>query len=88
MENLNFHLTAKLNSCEICSNTRPAKFNSVKMQKFRGFCELRNFLPSKISDNKVNVLKFELQYEWTPPKIFFCGHRVSQLFCHNVEGAL
>ena len=34
-----------------------------------------------------NVLKFELQYDWTPPQIFFCRHHVSQLFCHNVEGA-
>ena len=34
----------------------------------------------------LNVLKFELQYEWAPPQIFFCGHRVLQLFCHNVGG--
>ena len=27
-----------------------------------------------------------MQYEWTPPQIFFCGHRALQLFCHNVEG--
>ena len=26
-----------------------------------------------------------MQYEWTPPQIFFCGHRALQLFCHNVE---
>ena len=32
------------------------------------------------------MLKFELQYEWTPPQIFFFGHRVLQLFCHNIEG--
>ena len=30
-------------------------------------------------------LKFELQYEWTPQETFFCGHRVLQLFCHNIE---
>ena len=35
----------------------------------------------------LNVLKFELQYEWTPPRRIFCGYRVLQLFCHNVEGA-
>ena len=35
----------------------------------------------------LNVLRFELQYKWTPPQIFFCGYRVLQLFCPNVEGA-
>ena len=35
----------------------------------------------------LNVLKFELQYEWTPPKILFCGYRILQLLCHTVEGA-
>ena len=35
----------------------------------------------------LNVLKFELQYEWTPPRKIFCGYRILQLFCHNVEGA-
>ena len=35
----------------------------------------------------LNVLKFELQYEWTSSQIFFCGYRVLQLFCRNVEGA-
>ena len=45
MENLNFHSTAK--------------FNSAKMQKFRGFCELQNFLLAKISDNKVNLLNLK-----------------------------
>ena len=35
----------------------------------------------------LNVLKFELQYELTPPQIFLCGYRVLQLLCHNVEGA-
>ena len=35
----------------------------------------------------LNVLKFELQCEWTPPQIFFCGYCDLQLFCHNVEGA-
>ena len=34
-----------------------------------------------------NILKFELHYEGTPPQIFFCGCRVLQLFCHNVDGA-
>ena len=34
-----------------------------------------------------NVLKFELQYEWTPPLIFFCGYRVLQQFCDNVGRA-
>ena len=53
MENLNFHSTAKLNSREICSNAWTAKFNSTKMQKFCLFCEPRNFLPTKISDNKI-----------------------------------
>ena len=55
MENLNFHSTAKLNSREIFSNIWTAKFNFAKMQKFRSFCELRNFPPPKISDNKVEV---------------------------------
>ena len=32
-------------------------------------------------------MKFESQHEWTPPQIFFCGHRVLQLFCQNVEWA-
>ena len=35
----------------------------------------------------LNVFKFELQYEWTPPQIFFRGHCALQLFCHNVQGA-
>ena len=34
----------------------------------------------------LNVLKFELQYEWTPPQIFFCGYALYN-YCHNVEGA-
>ena len=55
MENLNFHSTTKLNSCEICSNPRTAKFNSAKMKKFRGFCVPQDFLTAKISDNKVNI---------------------------------
>ena len=29
-------------------------------------------------------MKFNLQHEWTPQQIFFCGHRVLQLFCHNL----
>ena len=36
---------------------------------------------------KLNVLKFKLQYEWTPPQMLFCGYHVWQLFCHNGEGA-
>ena len=35
---------------------------------------------------RLNVLKFELQYEWIPPQLFFCGYRVLQLR-RNVEGA-
>ena len=35
----------------------------------------------------LNVLKFELQYEWTPPQMLLCGYHVLQLFCHNVQGA-
>ena len=35
----------------------------------------------------LNVLKFELQYKWTPPIIFFCGYRILQLFCDNGDGA-
>ena len=35
----------------------------------------------------LNILTFELEYEWTPPQIFFCGCCILQLFCHNVEGA-
>ena len=31
-------------------------------------------------------MKFQLQYEWTPIQIFFCGYSVLQLLCHNVEG--
>ena len=34
----------------------------------------------------LNDLKFKLQYELTPPQIFFCGYNVLQQFCHNVEG--
>ena len=33
----------------------------------------------------LDILKFKLQYEWTPQQIFFCGHRVLRLVCHNVE---
>ena len=33
----------------------------------------------------LNVLKFELASEWTPPQIFFWGYRVLQLLCLNVE---
>ena len=36
---------------------------------------------------KTSYTKFELQYEWTPPPIFFCECHVLQLFCHNVESA-
>ena len=35
----------------------------------------------------LNVLKFELQCESSSPQIFFCGHRILQLFCLDVEGA-
>ena len=28
-----------------------------------------------------------MQYEWTPPQLFFCRYCVLQLFCHNVERA-
>ena len=31
----------------------------------------------------LNILNFELQYEWTPPQIFFCENRVSQLLGRN-----
>ena len=34
---------------------------------------------------KMFEIKFELQYEWTLPKIFSCGYRVLQLIYHNVE---
>ena len=30
-----------------------------------------------------NALKIELQYQWTPPQIFFCRYRLLQLFSHN-----
>ena len=33
------------------------------------------------------IFRFELQNEWTPPQIFFCGYRVFFIFCLNVEGA-
>ena len=33
------------------------------------------------------MLCFELQYEWTPPQVFFCGYSVLKLFCNNAEGA-
>ena len=35
----------------------------------------------------LNVLKFELQYKWIPPQIFFCEYCVSQLLFHSGEGA-
>ena len=35
--------------------------------------------------HKLHILKFKLQYEWTPQQIFFCRHHVLQLFFHNVE---
>ena len=35
----------------------------------------------------LNVLKFELQYEWVSPQKFFCEYCVLQLLCHNVERA-
>ena len=33
----------------------------------------------------LNVLKFELQYEWTPIQIFYGGYCVFELLYHNVE---
>ena len=44
------------------------------------------FTVEHMSLQNLNVLKFELQYEWTPLQIFFRGYRVLQLFCQNVEG--
>ena len=35
----------------------------------------------------LNVLKFELQHDWTPRQKYFCRYRVLQLLCHDVEGA-
>ena len=35
----------------------------------------------------LNVLKFELQHDWTPQQKYFCRYRVLQLLCHDVEGA-
>ena len=32
-----------------------------------------------------NLLK--LQYEWTLLQMFFCGYRVLQILCRNIEGA-
>ena len=29
------------------------------------------------------VLKSELEYEWTPPQMFFCGYRVLQVLYHK-----
>ena len=34
-----------------------------------------------------NVLKFELQKEWTPPQMFFCEYCVLHILCHNVQRA-
>ena len=31
------------------------------MQKIRGFCEPQNFLPAKISDNKVGVKQYSFK---------------------------
>ena len=33
----------------------------------------------------LNVLKFELQYEWNPPQIFFYGYRVLSYTEHYIE---
>ena len=35
----------------------------------------------------LNVLKFELQHEWTVPQVFSSGCRVLHLSCHDVEEA-
>ena len=35
----------------------------------------------------LNVLKLELNYEMTPPQMFFSGYHVLQAFCQNVVGA-
>ena len=45
------------------------------------------FTVEHISLQNLSVLKFELQYEWTPPRIFFRGYHVLQLFCDNVDAA-
>ena len=45
MENLNLHSTAKFALIHEPGN--------LISQKFRGFCEPRNFLPAKIFDNSV-----------------------------------
>ena len=34
-----------------------------------------------------NDLKFKLQYEWTPPQMFFLGYCLLQQFCHIEKGA-
>ena len=44
-------------------------------------------ITANVFDSNLDILKFELQYEWTPPQIFFCEYRVLQLLYHNVEGA-
>ena len=41
----------------------------------------------KLFFSNLNVLKFELQCEWTAPQKFFCGYSVLQLLCRNVERA-
>ena len=33
----------------------------------------------------LNALKFELQYEWSLPQMFFSQYRVLQLLCHIAE---
>ena len=43
-------------------------------------------ITANVCDSNLDILKFKLQYEWTPPQIFFCRYRVLQLLCHNIEG--
>ena len=57
------------------------------ISKHHPLCECRETSTVEYISRYFNVLKFESQYKWTPPQIFHCGHRVLQLFCHNVEGA-
>ena len=40
---------------------------------------LRVYITGNYFYFNLNISKFELQYEWTPPYIYFCGYRVFQL---------
>ena len=53
------------------------------LQDFQSVSDHFTILRSK----GLNILKFELHYEWTPSPVFFCGHQVLQLFSHNLEEA-